>query len=243
MHLFVPLLHKEVQKFAANFRTGQHEDLILNDNAPSTRAQRRTARGSQKNVREISILASPCPQWLTMLFRLLHGVDSLLGALLDAVADIFGALLDAAARLLGAGLRRAAGLRRPLSPYLSPRPSRPSSVSLAGNLGAFLRILRRCLRALLRVFRRLSCSRVLGGDLGRSPSCRCLSLAVLVPFCRVLRRGLGRVSSRPCPLDFLSRARVLRRQTAPPPAEQPARIAANFVFIRPPKVVPGSLAV
>jgi hypothetical protein len=31
MHLSVILLHKEVQKCPADFRTGRHEDLILNE--------------------------------------------------------------------------------------------------------------------------------------------------------------------------------------------------------------------
>jgi hypothetical protein len=35
MHLFVSLVYKEVQEFAADFRTGQHGRVILNDQRPS----------------------------------------------------------------------------------------------------------------------------------------------------------------------------------------------------------------
>jgi len=35
MHFSVPLLHKKVQKFAADLGAGQHEELILNERRSS----------------------------------------------------------------------------------------------------------------------------------------------------------------------------------------------------------------
>jgi hypothetical protein len=55
VHFLVPPLHKEVQKFAADFRTSQHGKSILNDNRgqqghPPKRKPQRTQKTQRKDI-------------------------------------------------------------------------------------------------------------------------------------------------------------------------------------------------